>query len=54
MRGYACATTKVTIRNKNASWSKSLKTFISDYIISETREYEVEIASNRKSARYGE
>ena len=42
------------MRNKSVSWSKSLKISISDYIISEIWEYEAEIASNRKSARYGE
>ena len=54
MRGYACATIGITIRNKSVSWSKPLKIPFSDYKISEIREYEVEIASNRKSARYGE
>jgi hypothetical protein len=35
VRGYACATKEITMRNKSVSWSKSLKISISDYIISE-------------------
>jgi len=41
------------MRNKNVNWNKSLKIFIFE-LFSETRKYEVGIASNRKSARYGE
>ena len=51
--GYTCATMVITKRGKNVSWSKTKK-IIKSGLFSATREYEVGIASNRKSERYGE
>ena len=48
--GYSCATLNVTKRSKNASWSKSLKTFTLYRLYSATWVYEGGIISNRKSA----
>lgn len=48
-----CATKDITIRNKSANWSQTLKISVFE-LFSETRKYEEEIVSNRKSARYGE
>ena len=53
MRGYTCATREITVRNNSVSWSNSIKISIIE-LFSETRKYEVGIASNRKSARCGE
>jgi hypothetical protein len=47
------ATREVTIRNNGVNWSKSIKIYIIK-LFSETRTYEVGIASNCKSARCGE
>ena len=51
--GYSRATIIITMRSNNASLSKSLKLFKFG-LFSATREYEAGIASNRRSARYGD
>ena len=51
--GYTHATMVVTAGSERAIWSKSLKA-ISVQIRAATRPHEVGIASNRRSARYGE
>jgi len=50
--GYQCHTKNCTISRKKEIWSKSFKTIFG--LISATRNHEIGITSNRKSACYGE
>ena len=51
--GYTHATNKIVMRFKIVKW-RNLKLFFQFELKPATRFYEVEIASNRKSACYGE
>lgn len=51
--GYTGVTMAMTISSNNVNWSKSLKIVLVRIVFC-NRKHEVGIASNRKSARYGE
>src|SRR4051812_14115506 len=51
--GYTRVTMAITIRCNSASWSKSVKIALVQIVFCK-RKHEVGIASNRRSARYGE